>query len=222
MFAQVLLSAALAGLTTAQVDLEFTSQGHFKQKHAAFINLGKFDDSEEFLLISEFSGTPGSAGKIHMVEGVTDAVKAGNIGTLNSVRLDTINYMWPNNIEAVPQSVFGERAIVVPDGFLVPTKTNGGIYIVRMDDTDLTKTKSTVKISQEKDGYFYHMGFWVDLNQDGRLDYITARSNAKAGEGELVWLEHPEDPLDAGVAWPEHIIGNVADVSISIETLPEY
>lgn len=51
------------------------------------------------------------------------------------------------------------------------------------------------KISQKKSGYFYHMGMWVDVNQDGRLDYVTARTNAKAGDGELLWLEHPENGL---------------------------
>lgn len=40
------------------------------------------------------------------------------------------------------------------------------------------------------------MGQWVDLNGDGRLDFITARSNAKANQGELVWLEHPEGGLE--------------------------
>ena len=65
-----------------------------------------------------------------------------------------------------------------PDGFLVPLKSNGGIYAVRIDPQDVTKTTGTVKISAKKDGYFYHMGYWVDLNGDGRKDYITARSNA--------------------------------------------
>ena len=81
----------------------------------------------------------------------------------------------------MPQDVFGERAIVVPDGFLVPGKSDGGVYIVRMDGENLTQTVDTIKISAPKSGYFYHMGYWVDLNGDGRKDFITARSNAKAG-----------------------------------------
>lgn len=68
----------------------------------------------------------------------------------------------------------------MPDGFLVPGKSNGGVYIITMDPSDITKTVSTTKISPKKDGYFYHMGEWVDLNGDGRKDFITARSNAKA------------------------------------------
>ena len=66
------------------------------------------------------------------------------------------------------------------------------------------------------------MGYWVDLNGDGRKDFITARSNAKAGQGELLWLEHPADGLDSTETWTEHVLGNIADVSIEVQELPEY
>lgn len=66
------------------------------------------------------------------------------------------------------------------------------------------------------------MGFWVDLNGDGRKDYITARSDAKKGQGELLWLEHPEEGLAATEPWKEHVLGNMADVSIEIQVLPEF
>ena len=52
--------------------------------------------------------------------------------------------MWPNNIAVVPEDVFGERVIMVPDGFLVPFKKNGGLYAVRVDANDITKTTGTV------------------------------------------------------------------------------
>ena len=64
-----------------------------------------------------------------------------------------------------------------------------------MDASDVYKATNTVKISPDKDDFFYHTGCWVDMNGDGRKDFITARSNAKAGDGELVWFEHPEDGL---------------------------
>ena len=122
----------------------------------------------------------------------------------------------------MPQDVFDERAIVVPDGFLVPGKKDGGIYIIRMDPEDITKTVDTVEITAKKNNYFYHMGEWVDLNGDGRKDFVTARSNAKAGEGELLWLEHPKGGLDSGETWVEHSLGNLADVGIQVTTLSEY
>jgi len=66
------------------------------------------------------------------------------------------------------------------------------------------------------------MGYWVDLNGDGRKDFITARSNAKAGQGELLWLEHPEKGLASDDAWTEHVLGNIADVSIEVVDYPAY
>jgi len=62
----------------------------------------------------------------------------------------------------------------------------------------------------------------VDLNGDGRKDLLTARSNAKKGEGELLWLEHPEAGLDSTEPWTEHSLGNLADVTFSVETMEEY
>ena len=221
LFANALLGASLAAFASATADLDFTSNNHFKLKHAAFLNVGQFEDEQEFLLVSTFTGNPMGKGHIYMVPNIRDAVKAGDISSLEPVQLDTINFEWPNDIMVVPQDVFGERAIVVPDGFLVPGKSNGGVYIVRMDATDLTKVTNTVTISKKK-GYFHHMGFWVDLNGDGRKDFITARSNAKAGEGELLWLEHPEGGLDSGEMWTEHVLGNMADVAIEVDTLSEY
>jgi len=59
------------------------------------------------------------------------------------------------------------------------------------------------------------MGNWIDMNNDGRKDFLTARSNAKAGEGELVWLEHPAEGL--GGTWTEHVITNGPDVGIWVD-----
>ena len=179
LFTNALLGASLAAFASATADLDFTSQGQFKVKNAAFVNVAQFEGEEPFLLTSSFGAF--SSGFVSMVPYIGHAVKDGDVSNLQSIKLDTPKFEWPNNVEAVPQDVFGERAIVVPDGFLVPGKKNGGVYIIRMDATDLTRTVETVKISQEKKDYFYHMGFWVDLNGDGRKDFITARSNSKAG-----------------------------------------
>ena len=221
LFANALLGASLAAFASATADLDFTSANHFKLKHAAFVEVAKFEDEEEFLLVSTFTGSPFGHGHVYMVPNIRDAVKAGDVSDLDPVELDTPTFQWPNDVKAVPQDVFGERAIVVPDGFLVPGKSDGGVYIVRMDATELTKTTETVTISKKK-GYFHHMGYWVDLNGDGRKDFITARSNAKAGQGELLWLEHPEGGLDSGEMWTEHVLGNMADVSIEVDTLSQY
>lgn len=63
------------------------------------------------------------------------------------------------------------------------------------------------------------MGSWVDMNGDGRKDFVTARSNAKKGDGELLWMEHPEDPFNNnGDPWVEHVITKGPDVGIEVDT----
>lgn len=53
------------------------------------------------------------------------------------------------------------------------------------------------------------------MNNDGRLDFITARSDAKAGHGELLWLEHPATGLSA-TPWVEHVVTSGPDVTINV------
>jgi len=111
---------------------------------------------------------------------------------------------------------------VVPDGFIPPGKGNGGVYLVVMDSIDVTKTLKTVTMTNNSDGYFYHMGFWADLNGDGRKDFLTAKCNATAGEGKLVWYEHPIDSLDSTQNWTEHIIATGPDVGIEADFFAQY
>jgi hypothetical protein len=212
------VAAALASVAfSAEADLSYESMGSFNLKNAAFPNIEQFEGSEEFLLMSSFGAL--SSGAVYVVPGVKDAVKSGDVSSLKSVKLDAPKFEWPNEVRVIPSDVFdGQRAIIVPDGFLVPTKTNGGVYAIQMDDEDITKTKKTVKLTADKKGYFYHMGCWIDLNGDGRKDFITARSNAKAGGGELLWLEHPEGGLDQ-VPWTEHVITSGPDVGIECDHL---
>jgi hypothetical protein len=95
----------------------------------------------------------------------------------------------------------------------VPGKNNGGVYVVSMNDSDITKSIETFQISSKKNGYFYHMGKWVDLNGDGRKDFLTARSNAKVDGGELVWFEHPAEGLTQ-TPWTEHVVTSGPDIGI--------
>ena len=179
----------------------------------------KYEDSEDFLLLSSFGAL--SSGEVYVVEGIKDAVASGDASSLQSVKLDTGSFVWPNMVEVIPQDVFGERAIVVPDGFLVPMKTNGGVYVIRMDSSDITKVNDVVKISPKKNGYFHHMGYWIDMNGDGRKDFITARSDAKVGHGELVWFEHPEGGLDQA-PWAEHVVTMGPDVAFEVDYFDQY
>lgn len=155
-------------------------------------------------------------GSLSIVSGITEAVEARDASTLSGTELKTGTFKWPNDVRVVPYDVFNQRAIVVPDGFLVPGHSNGGVYIVTMDDTDITSAGDTVKISNpDESGFFYHMGYWIDMNSDGRKDFLTARSNAKEGEGALLWLEQPAEGITG--TWTEHVVcTGCADVGITV------
>jgi hypothetical protein len=209
-----------ASQALATTDVAWTSIGKFDCKNAAFPFIQNYQDgSGDFLIMSSFGAM--SSGQIYIVPNIADAVKAGDASTLEAVKLETGGFVWPNMTKIVPKEVFGKRAIYVPDGFLVPLKTNGGIYVIEMDDTDLTAVERVVKLTEDKHGYFHHMGEWIDMNGDGRLDFVTARSNAKKDHGELIWLEHPEEGLDAA-PWAEHLITMGPDVAFEVTTMPEY
>ena len=192
MFKLSFAGAALAACAFAANDIAWTPAGRFDFKHPAFARVQKFEDSEEFLLVSQFSAL--APGHIKMVTGIKDAVVNNTVEQLTETNLRTSAFTWPNDIRVIPKDVFGFNAIVVPDGFLVPGHSDGGVYVVQMMGP--TSVKRTVPISDYKQGYFYHMGEWIDMNGDGLKDFVTARSNALPGGGELVWFEHPVGGLD--------------------------
>ena len=59
------------------------------------------------------------------------------------------------------------------------------------------------------------------MNGDGRLDFVTARSNAKADQGELIWLEHPSEGLQK-TPWAEHLIVSSPDVQFEVVEMAKY
>ena len=191
--ATLLLSAALAVCGTA-TQLGYRYLGKIETSSPAFLSVEKFDGQEEFLLLSEFGAL--SSGKVSVIPNIRDIVNSKNFAAAQTHVLYS-NFKWPNSVATVPQDVFSPAvdAIVVPDGFLPPGKTEGNIYIMTLNQSDVTKMSKVIQISPHKEGYFYHMGVWVDIDGDGRKDYLTARSNAKAGQGELVWFRNPQDGI---------------------------
>jgi hypothetical protein len=132
-----------------------------------------------------------------------------------------------------------QDALLVCDGFLVPTKDRGGLYIVKNPGH---ATEWTVPLTQHdaNDRWFYHRAVWIDLTGDGRLSILTARckvstvldssssssSSSTASRsrregfvtsgitksGELVWLECPKPTsVDAATGTPLEADGTVFD-----------
>ena len=130
------------------------------------------------------------------------------------VQLLSSDFKWPNIISIAPEEI-GEY-LVVPDGFLVPLKETGGLYLLKIDCNSTENLKplfaatNPIEITAPKRSYFYHMVVWHDMNNDGLLDVVTARTNDPLfigkPSGQLLWLEQPKsDPL-TNVPWNEHLL----------------
>jgi len=128
------------------------------------------------------------------------------------------NIDWPNVATIVGEEVFGFKAAVVGSGFLVPSHTLGGVWVVEASARPEVLKSGPVKITKDKEirwkpdsGWFYHKAEVVDMNGDGLLDIVTSRCadsvepfNSKLSE--LLWLEQPKTGALDGTPWVEHHI----------------
>ena len=178
------------------------------------------------LWITGFSLTK-QAGELTYVD-----VDTGHIGTVNKRTAEAIR--WPNEVNSVPlqHSEAGRKAqaqsgdpsppevvreqddaLLVSDGFLVPGRNRGGLYIVRNPGNEDSEWRICLtggegsRLNPDDDGWFYHRAIWADLTGDGRQSILTARAkipsilSASSGtaqdgrtkaKGQLVWLERPK------------------------------
>ena len=192
-------------------DVAYRYLGTIKTPLPAFVSVEKYPNEPEMLLISSFGAF--SAGKVSMIPRIGDVLTNKTFSTAQAQILAD-NYKWPNSISTVPQDVFGSgiKAIVVPDGFLPPGKGDGNVFVL----VDENGKWFNHQISTLKSGYFYHAGEWVDINGDGRKDFLSARTNAQAGSGQLVWFEHPAEGLNK-LPWTEHVVTAGPDVMFEVK-----
>ena len=162
--------------------------------------------SSDRVWITSFSLTE-SNGQIQSLDSATG--KTRSVGSQTSKSM-----LWPNESNAVPTMLHGQTtsrnpptyhdALLVSDGFLVPGKNSGGLYVVK--NPTHTVDEETVCLtggSSSKDSWFYHKSVWVDLTGDGRKSILTARAQMnspfgnnnnekkKTARTQLVWLEMP-------------------------------
>jgi hypothetical protein len=113
------------------------------------------------LAISAFNGAPLSADHIYYIANYT-----GTSATKKIVELSHTNIVWPNEAAFTSSYIISPDfdqygGILVPSGFLVPTKENGGLFyypfmnkdrsiVTDQDPIELTETSQTVT------SWFYH------------------------------------------------------------------
>ena len=193
------------------------------------------EKEKERMWITGFSLTKQS-GEVHFVD-----VESGAMGHINKQTASAIR--WPNEVNSVPvqryssssdgsfQADMDEDALLVSDGFLVPGRDNGGVYVVSRPGHERNEWRAclaggngvdgllskleTKKDNDDKvrpvdeDGWFYHRSIWIDLTGDGRQSVLTARAKRpslrKASNGISSGVQDVSSPLPtkAQLVWLE-------------------
>lgn len=131
-------------------DVVFEPIGRIRYRTPSYLEVAKWG-TEDFLLISEFNGSPWRSGSVAIAPGLKDAVVAGDVDDVKAVRLDPSPWKFesPNNAKVVPDDVFaGVNAVLVPDGFVIPGHRDGAVYILVQDNDDITKTTKTIRLTR--------------------------------------------------------------------------
>ncbi|KAL7538159.1 hypothetical protein ACHAXR_008323 [Thalassiosira sp. AJA248-18] len=174
-------------------------------------------------------------------------VDSGDMKNVNDRTAKAIK--WPNEVTSIPRQIYAnhangthsieenefEDALLVTDGFLVPGKDKGGLYVVRNPGNSVTEWRvcltgvtnlQDVTINAGEGDWFYHRAVWMDLTGDGRQSILAARAkfpllksnsaqeegSGTPGKGQLVWLERPmPHSFDNNTGTPLDVDGTVFD-----------
>jgi hypothetical protein len=118
--------------------------------------------------------------------GLVQSIEVDNGSVMRLNDRSSSSLLWPNEVTPVPTQFHHHEdddeafqdALLVSDGFLVPGKDRGGLYIVKHPGNPQTEwtVRLTSNSGTEKDRWFYHRATWLDLTGgDGRQSILTAR-----------------------------------------------
>lgn len=136
------------------------------------------------------------------------------------------DYLWPNELTSFRHN--GNEVMLIPDGFLMPGQSNGGLYAMKYPSSSQSK-HHPIRITAPKPGWFYHRAMYVNL-PGGRAGIITARARKPLfgeGMGQLVWINIPDNPFkrmgwssevqdESSSYWDEFIIAEGPDVMFEV------
>ena len=138
----------------------------------------------------------------------------------NSSNIDIIRgeYLWPNEL-ALFSDKYNNSILLIPDGFLLPGQSDGGLFIIREPHVPFV---SPIRITAEKNGWFYHRATHIKL-PNGIEGILTARAKKSLfgrGNGELVWLPIPNYILEGkpiqDEIWSEVVLAEGPDVMFEV------
>ena len=99
--------------------------------------------------------------------------------------LKNTGLVWPNEVSYTSTSIIDPKVdskggLIVPGGFLVPTKTDGSIHYypfsIEGDRSILLDPIDLLNRTNQANHWFYHRVKLVDIDGDGTNDILTCRS----------------------------------------------
>jgi len=160
----------------------------------------------------------------------SDIASALRSGKMRNFRYESyvstdLDVKWPNKLSHAPPEVaaaVGSDVLVIPDGFLVPFKRAGAVYLTK-DGRSLSKITNTPRSwpgSPEDQDTFYHEVEWHDFDGDGVLDILVPRARVTSifgipqfnFRGELMWYRNPGYDKMFNQEWEETKIVDGPDV----------
>ena len=173
LFLGTLVNCSYVPRSIGQISIQYPAFTFFVQNKA--------DPTKYHLAISAFDAVPFSSDYVYYIKNFNPS-SSSNIQTLNDK-----NLVWPNEAIYIEDTIINAKTdpyggLVVAAGFLVPTKSNGGIfyYPFTSDDRSVVTSASPIQLTvdpQDKTSWFYHRSRYVDLNGDGKLDFLTCRTH---------------------------------------------
>ncbi|PIK62603.1 hypothetical protein BSL78_00499 [Apostichopus japonicus] len=219
------LVISLLGYTSAWY---MQDRGSFPLNNAAFISVlhGKSASGGYDLVVSTFNAVPGTTDDVTVVRDVGSQLAGG----ASTFQLQTLasGLLWPNEIEEVPDEVFGTSGLWwVACGFLVPTKNDGYVaFIENGNDNSVSPSEwyGVTETSAENgvQDYFYHRSYFVDVDNDGLMDMIAARVNVPTfGDtiSNLVFFKQPRSNA-LTTKWTERILFEGPDSMFRYKEIP--
>lgn len=130
--------------------------------------------------ISSFDPIPFTSDNVYYIKNYNPS--SNTVQTLNNFGL-----VWPNELIYTNESIYDPKfdafgGLVVAGGFLVPTKSNGGLYYYPFTSLDRSSVSINPPIllssnTQDKVSWFYHRARHVDVSGDGYKDFVTCRTH---------------------------------------------
>ena len=126
---------------------------------------------------------------------------------------------WPNDITYAPASVFGTDGVLVGGGFLVPGKSDGGLYY--SPNTDSGSSGNWVEIASGGSGWFYHRALLADIDNDGHQEIVSCRATKPlfGSTATMLVTLKPSEPSNPQGAWTETEVGPGCDALFTVADL---